>query len=123
MLKITSAQKFINLLKEEKTKIVTKAIEIISNPQFWTTGPLAANRQSILDKDGNTVVKMITVDPTSPKANCWCAIGSLIKVSPNDYTVRDEVMKFCLDKYQLPLADVNDFQGRKKSYHSIRRIY
>lgn len=102
------------MLKEEKIKIVRDAIDIISSQDSWTDGPLAAYRETYKNKKDELVTRLVTVDPTSSKATCWCAIGAIVKVSPYDHTVRDEIREFCKKQYGITLADMNDFHGRKK---------
>lgn len=104
------------MLKEQKVKIVNEAIEIIEDPNSWVTGPLAAYKEyTVVKKDNKniTIVNNIPVDPSSSKATCWCAIGAIVKVSPNDHTVRDELREFCKKQYRITLADMNDIYGRK----------
>lgn len=108
------------MLKEEKIKIIADAIGVIDTQESWTDGPLAGYREIHKVKNTKTgkeeiLIKLMPVDVNSPKATCWCVIGAILKVSPNDFTVRDEAREFCKKQYGITLADLNDLQGRKKA--------
>jgi hypothetical protein len=54
--------------KSEQIAILKAARILISDPKRWTQSNYAKNKNRS------------SVDPTSPKAVCWCALGALQKV-------------------------------------------
>lgn len=68
-------------------EVLTKAREVITDPDHWDTGALAYN------------VDDIDVHPNSPEAVKWCAMGAVAKVMDRD---GEQVVKADYDEVSDP---------------------
>jgi|SRR6185369_10661645 len=80
-----------------KAKLI-EARDRIKDRKNWCTGALARN-------DSNDVV-----DPNSPFAEKWCAVGTLARSGLKESVLFDLAMKM----YKSPLSVVNDCMGHRE---------
>ncbi len=87
--------------KEEKIKVISQTIELISNPDSWIRNNLA--------KDIDDYV----VGPRDNSACKWCAIGAIYKFTEFDFNV-DELLDEIYIKFGKTLDLINDQYGREE---------
>lgn len=93
-----------------------KAYELISDPEKWTTGAMAR------DKNGDPVAT------TSGNAVKFCAMGALCAVTPNhmDKEFSEKLLRaqhICIEKYNVSsLSVVNDMIGREAAIEVLKEL-
>jgi hypothetical protein len=95
------------MLKKEKIKIVEQAIELISDPDKWTTEWFAR-------KSNNS-----RVDPEDSKACKWCAAGAIMKFAKCHYEM-DMILSEIYDKKKMSLDYINDIIGREAAIYVMK---
>lgn len=89
------------ILTPEEKEVVNKAIELISDPEKWTSGAFAKDETGVL------------VHPTDASACKWCAWGALMKFDEFDEKLSDRIFTKFSEKYNSSLEEFNDEKGRE----------
>lgn len=86
----------------DKKDVLIAARELISEESRWTKGEAARS------KDGSSV------DPNSPLAVCWCAVGAIEKIAGLNTLAFWHAQDSLRMKSRINIAEYNDKHSHKR---------
>lgn len=100
-------------LTEAAKKVVSAAIELISDPEKWTRGTCAR------DKDN------YSIDAYAEEACKWCAFGAILKKCSDlneDMVIAYSLTDIFFHKFGETIGPINDKEGREIVIEKLQEL-